>query len=135
MCSAIAGHFNVPVIAATGDDAFVAELHGQLPGIPTAVVKSVSGTRSARCLTPAASCALIRKLAKESALTAATMQPFKLSAPITLEIDMISRVAVELLDYLPQFERRGARTIVYQASDMIEVAKAISFIGMYSATA
>ena len=57
--AAIAGHFGVPVIMVSGDDAAVEETRTVVGDVEGAVVKWNYGFHSARTLTPAAATALI----------------------------------------------------------------------------
>ena len=58
--AAIAGHFNVPVIMISGDDAVVKETQTLLGDVEGAVVKWASGFHSARTIMPEASYQIIR---------------------------------------------------------------------------
>ncbi|MGF6232753.1 D-aminopeptidase [Inquilinus ginsengisoli] len=58
--AAIAGHYGVPVIYASGDDVATAEIRDILGDIETTTVKWAYGTRSARTLMPAAAHAAVR---------------------------------------------------------------------------
>ena len=72
--AAVAGAFRVPVVLLTGDDAIGKEAAALFPGIEVATVKWANGFHSARTLTPAASCDLIRAKAK-AALSRAGNDP------------------------------------------------------------
>ena len=61
--AAIAGHFKVPVVMVTGDDAVAREIAGLLPGAETVTVKWAYDFHSARTVTPEAACELIRDAA------------------------------------------------------------------------
>jgi D-amino peptidase len=60
MNAAIAGHFNVPVIMVSGDDALVKETTALLGDVEGATVKWASGFHSAKTLMPEAAYQLIR---------------------------------------------------------------------------
>src|SRR5687768_18305700 len=64
--AAIAGHFNVPVIMVSGDDAVVKETSALLGDVEGAVVKWASGFHSAKTLVPEASYVLIRDKARKA---------------------------------------------------------------------
>ena len=64
--AAIAGHFGVPVVMITGDDAIVKEAQTSSANLETATVKWACGFHSARTLTPAASCEKIREAARSA---------------------------------------------------------------------
>src|SRR5687767_2563133 len=64
--AAIAGHFNVPVIMVSGDDAVVKETTALLGNIEGAIVKYASGFHSARTMTPQAASVVIREKAQRA---------------------------------------------------------------------
>ena len=50
--AALAGHFNVPILMITGDQAVNHEAKELIPGIQSVVVKQANGRFSANCLHP-----------------------------------------------------------------------------------
>jgi D-amino peptidase len=131
--AAVAGHFGVPVALITGDDVTVAELQAVIPGVTGAVVKEALGFHSANTLVPAAAQALIRRQAEAAVRNRATVAPFRLDSPVTLELMFKSYRPAEVLAYLPNVERAGARTIRFVGRDMTEIARFMAFVGNYQA--
>jgi D-amino peptidase len=131
--AAVAGHFGVPVVLITGDDVTVAELEAVVPGVTTAAVKRAIGFHSAETLTPAGAQALIRRQAEAAVRNRASVAPFRLEAPVTLELMFKNYRPAEVLAYLPNVERAGARTIRFVGRDMLEVAQFMAFVGNYQA--
>jgi D-amino peptidase len=129
--AAIAGHFGVPVAMISGDDAAVKEAKGLLGEIEGAVVKWAYGFHSARTLTPEASCALIRETAKAAILRAKQRQPWRLKAPVELELRLKNYRPAEVLAYLPAVERVGAHAIRFRGKDILEVTRFLQFVLHY----
>jgi D-amino peptidase len=126
--AAIAGHFGVPVVLVTGDEAVVKEARGLLGDVEGAVVKWPYGFHSARTLTPEASCELIREKAKAAVARARGRKPWLVTTPVALELRFKNYRPAELLAYLPIVERVDAHTVRFRGKDMLEVARFIEFV-------
>jgi D-amino peptidase len=129
--AAIAGHFGVPVVMISGDDAAVAEARAFIGDIDGAVVKWNYGFHAARTMTPAASYALIRETATRAVRQRARFKPLVLSAPVTLDIRFKNYRPSEILAYLPIVERTGSHTIRYVGQDIVEISKFLEFLGNF----
>jgi len=130
--AAIAGHFNVPVIMISGDDAIVKEATALLGNIEGAVVKWAYGFHSARTLMPEAAYELIREKVKQAIGRIKDFKPYKLRTPIQLDVRFKNYRPSEVLSYLPIVERTDSHSIKFAGKDMIEVAKFLEFIMTYS---
>ena len=130
--AAIAGHFNVPVVAISGDDAIISEAQAVLKEVEGAVVKWAYGFHSARTMTPAAAQALIRETVSRAVKNRRRFKPYRVKKPVRLEVEFKNYRAVELLDYLPQVERMDPHTIRFEGRDMLEVSRFLEFILTYS---
>jgi D-amino peptidase len=121
--AAIAGHFGVPVIMVSGDDAAVAENQVIIGDIEGAVVKWARGFHSAKTLTPEAGYEVIRTRTASAISRIGSFQPYVLNTPIELELSFKHYQPVELLSYLPNVERVNSHTIRYIGEDMIDISK------------
>lgn len=129
--AAIAGHFNVPIVAVSGDDAVVKEVQSILPGIEGAVVKWAYGFHSAKTLTPEAACELIREKVKAGVMRRREAKPYKLRTPVELEVRFKNYRPSEVLSYLSIVERTDSHTVRFRGRDILEVSKFLSFILNY----
>ncbi len=129
--AAIAGHFNVPVIMVSGDDAVVKETRDLLGDVEGAVVKWASGFHSAKTIMPTASYALIKEKARQAVRRIKDFKPYKLAAPIQLDVRFKNYRPSEVLSYLSIVERTDAHSIRFTGKDMIEVSKFLEFIVTY----
>jgi len=130
--AAIAGHFNVPVIMISGDDAIVKEAGALLGGIEGAVVKWAIGFHSARTLMPEAAYELIRQKVKQAIGRIKDFKPYKIKAPVQLDVRFKNYRPSEVLSYLSIIERTDSHSVRFMGKDMIEVSKFLEFIMTYS---
>lgn len=129
--AAIAGHFNVPVIMISGDDAAVKEATDLLGNIEGAVVKWNYGFHSARTMTPEAGQELIREKVKKAIGRIGDFKPYRLTTPIRLDVQFKNYRPAEVLSYLSIVERTDAHSIRYEAKDMVEMSRFIAFMMNY----
>lgn len=129
--AAIAGHFNVPVIMISGDDAVVKETQALLGDVEGAVVKWASGFHSARTIMPEASYQLIRDKVRTAVGRIKDFKPYKLAGPIQLDVRFKNYRPSEVLSYLSIVERTDAHSIRFTGKDMVEVSKFLEFIVTY----
>jgi D-amino peptidase len=130
--AAIAGHFNVPVIMISGDDAIVKEAGALLGGVEGAVVKWAYGFHSARTLMPEAAYEMIRQKVKQAIGRIKDFKPYKIKAPVQLDVRFKNYRPSEVLSYLSIIERTDSHSVRFMGKDMIEVSKFLEFIMTYS---
>jgi D-amino peptidase len=132
--AAIAGHFGVPVVAISGDDAVVEEVQGLVPGVEGAVVKWSVGFHSARTLMPDAGYERIREAVTAGMAGLHAARAYRLEAPIEVDITFKNYRPAEVLAFLPIVERIDAHTVRFVAEDMVEAAAFMQFLTSYSAS-
>lgn len=135
LSAAIAGHFGVPVIMISGDDAAVGEAQALLGNVEGAVVKWSYGFHAARTLTPEAAYALIETKTRAALARLRTFRPFVVSTPVTLDVRFKNYRPAQLLAYLPIVERPDAHSIRYVGPDMPAVSRFLEFVMSYDSTA
>ncbi len=129
--AAIAGHFNVPIIMVSGDDAAVEEVSALLGDIEGAVVKWNYGFHSAKTMMPEPAYALIREKVKKAIGRIKDFKPYKVKTPVQLDVRFKSYRPSELLSYLSIVERTDSHSIRFMGKDMIETSKFMEFIMSY----
>lgn len=129
--AAIAGHFNVPVVMMSGDDAAIAEVRKAIGNIEAAETKRNLGFHSANTITPQASTELIQQRVRAGLGRLAAFKPMKVSGPIVVEVTFKNYLPAEILAYLPLFERTDSHSIRFRAKDMAEASMIMNFIGEY----
>lgn len=130
--AAIAGHFKVPVMMISGDDAAIEEVRALVGPIEAAETKKTLGFHSANTLTPQASYDLIGKKVKAALGRVRDFKPYIVTAPVTVDISFKHYMFAEVLAYLRIIERVDAHSIRFRARDMAEAADFIEFITTYS---
>jgi len=129
--AAIAGHFGVPVVMVSGDDAAVAEVQKVVGPIEAAEVKKALGFHSARTMTPQAALGVIGEHVKKGLARRAELKPYKPAGPVTVDVSFKHYLPAEVLAYLPLFERTSAHSVRFRAKDMVEATSVMEFIGEY----
>ena len=129
--AAIAGHFGVPVIMISGDDAIIEEAQALLGDIEGAVVKWSYGFHSARTLVPEAAYDVIREAAQTSVGRLSDFAPHAIEGSVELEVSFKNYMPAEVLGYLPNVERIDSHSIRFVGADMVEVSKFIEFLTTY----
>jgi D-amino peptidase len=131
--AAIAGHFGVPVVMISGDDAAIEEVRRFAGPIEGAQVKRAISFHSAATLVPRAAQELIRQRAKAGVERRSAFRPFRLGPNITLDVSFKHYRAAEIAAYLPGIQRVDAHTIRFTGRDMVEVSRFIEFLTTYQA--
>jgi D-amino peptidase len=131
--AAIAGHFGVPVIMVSGDDATVEQIRSVVGDIEGAVVKWHLSFHSAKTMTPAASYELIGDTMKKALRRLNDFEPFVVSTPVTLDVRFKNYRPSQILAYLSIVERTDSHSIRYVGKDMMDVSKFLQFMNGYNA--
>jgi D-amino peptidase len=131
--AAIAGHFGVPVVAVSGDDAAVAELQKLVGPMEGAVVKRAISFHAAQTMTPEAAQSLIRERVKAGILRRAELKPYVLTRPVQLDIRFKHYRQAELLGYLSIVQRTTSHSIRFTTRDVLEASRFLAFVETYEA--
>jgi len=128
--AALAGQFGVPVAFVSGDRLAVTQLQQVAPAAEGAIVKEPYGYHSAMTVTPARSQALIREGLKRAMgkLSAGTLQPYRLSAPIALEVGFKLTIDAERAAFVPGLTRSDAHNVKGTFRDMTEITKLLQVL-------
>ncbi len=133
--AALAGHFGVPIVMISGDDAIVEEAQTLIGPMEGAIVKWSYGFHSARTLMPEAAYALIGEKVTRGIERIGELEPYRFEAPLEVELTFKSYMPAEVLSYLPNVERVDAHTVGFTAQDMVEVVTFFQFIGEFNSSA
>jgi D-amino peptidase len=107
----------------SGDQALAAEARALLgDGLETVVVKNAVGRFAARSLAPSIACVKIR--AGAAAALRRKHTPYRISAPITLDVDFALTQMADMAELVPGSSRIGGRTVSYASDDYREVFRA-----------
>src|SRR5713226_6454289 len=119
--AALAGHFGIPVIMLSGDQAAANELHEIVPNAELAVVKEGIGRYTCISLSAASARDVIRDAARRSVAKIGSIKPYTVSGPVTLQVEYTTRNSLPVDTEL----RTGAevlddRTIRFKGKDILE---------------
>ncbi|NCF72937.1 MAG: hypothetical protein GWP67_05475 [Gammaproteobacteria bacterium] len=128
----IAGHFGVPVVMISGDDAAVREVSDMVGPIEGAVVKWHYSHTSGRTLMPEAAQALIREKVQAGLKRRHDLKPFRIEGPLTLDLAYKNAKAAELIAYLPNVGLIDNYTVRFVGS-IIELSMFIEMVLGYPA--
>ncbi len=132
----IAGHFGVPIIMVSGDDAAVAEVQDYVGPIEGAVVKWNYGFHSARTVMPEEAYRLIGESVRAAIARIDEFEPLRLpDGPIEVDISFKNYMPAEILALLPIVERVDSHTVRFMGQDMVEVSKFMHFVTRYTVSA
>lgn len=131
--AAIAGHFGVPVVMISGDDATVEEARRLIGDIEGAVVKRALGFHSAATLTPEAARARIRAAVRAGLARRSTAPVHRLDTPVRLNLTFKNYRPAEVIALLPNVDRVDSHTITFSGRDILEVARFLTFVGAFEA--
>lgn len=132
--AAIAGHFGVPVAMASGDDVLGEELKQTIPGIQYAITKYAIDRWTARCLPPDRSWERIHQAAKNACLQN-DFTPYRVSGPVTFEVEFVSTASAGLASLIPRVERVTKRATAFTGHDIIEAWKGLISMVLLGSTA
>ena len=91
--AAIAGHFSIPVIMLSGDQAACAEILAIQPEAVTVAVKRLAGSKSSLSLAHADAVRQIEQAADKAVRQIARYKPWKLAGPVVMTIEYADRTA------------------------------------------
>jgi len=128
--AALAGQFGVPVAFVSGDRLAVTQLQQVAPAAEGAIVKEPYGYHSALTVTPARGQAMIRDgLTRAMAkLTASSLQPYRLTSPIALEVGFKLTIDAERAAFVPGLARSAAHSVKGTFRDMTEITKLLQVL-------
>jgi len=129
----IAGHFGVPVVMISGDDAAVREVTDMVGPMEGAVVKWHYSHTSGRTLMPEAAQALIKEKAEAGLRRRHELEPFVIEGPLSLDLTYKNDKAAELIAYLPSVELIDNHTVRY-VGNIIEISMFIEMALGYPET-
>jgi len=121
MNAALAGFFGAPVALVTGDNKACLEVRELLGDkVETVAVKHGIDRFTARCLQPAEAQRRIRQAARRALERLGELEPYRVAAPVTFEIDFLSTAASEICTLIPEVQKTGPRTVVVQRGSYLE---------------
>jgi D-amino peptidase len=110
--AAVAGHFGVPIIMASGDQTACAQMTELLGNLETAIVKQASSRFAAECLAPEVTRQMICLRAERAVrrlVQDISPEPFVLDMPITVTVEFFTSDMADRATRIPFTTREGTR--------------------------
>ncbi|MGW8987111.1 M55 family metallopeptidase [Streptomyces parvus] len=131
--AAMAGHFGVPVVLLSGDDAACAEAAALIPEAVTVPVKEALGMAAAVTLHPEEARDRLRRAAADAVTRRTEIPPLALTGPLDVEVDLAGAHTVDLATLVPGVTRTGgARTVAFTAPDYATAYRLILLLAQLS---
>ena len=125
--ASVCGHFGVPVLLVTGDQAAGAEATALIPGVTTVAVKQATAFQAAECLSPGvthprirAAAALALRQYREGGLP----KPLTVATPVRLAVDLGTPAMADIGSLIPGMQRVDGRRIEAEYPDMVTAYRA-----------
>lgn len=119
----VAGHYNVPVVFASGDKALCDQVTALFGDVETVAVKEGIGY-AALSLHPEVSQERIRAGVKRALLAMGRFTPYRLNSPYTLVVKYKNEEMVHEKSFYPGVRRTGDWELSYTADYLMDVIKA-----------
>jgi len=119
LAAALAGYYGVPVVFMSGDHAATEQVRSYIPGVETVSVKDAIGRFAAHTMNPQAARTAIAAGVRTALARRAQIQPVRLTAPITMEVELTSSGYADNVAMVPGTRRSGPRSVTYVAPDMV----------------
>jgi D-amino peptidase len=110
-CGLWAGHYGVPALLVTGDQAACEEARDFFGDIETVAVKEGIGRQHARCLHPEQARQEIRAAARRAVGLVGKVQPYRVETPLTLRLEYYRSDMADGVARRPGTRRIDARTV------------------------
>jgi D-amino peptidase len=118
--AAVAGHFGVPVIMASGDQTACTQIVDLLGDVETAIVKQATGRYAAECLPPQVTQDLIFMTAGRAVTRLEdgdVPDPFVLDVPVRVTVEFFTSDMADRASKMPFTQRDGTR-VTFTAQEM-----------------
>lgn len=126
--AALAGHFGVPVAFVSGDRLAVTQVQHVAASAEGAIVKEPYGYHSANTVTPARGQAMIREGAKRAMGKIGSLQPYRVTTPVALEVGFKLTIDAERAAFVPGLARSDAHSVKGTFHDMVEVTRLLQVL-------
>ncbi len=121
--AAICGHFNIPVLLVSGDQALAKEAIDLIPGLEAAVVKTAQGRMTADCLPPEESEQIIYTQAYKACQkyhSGEAPKPWLPDAPYEIKVETGNTWHADVAGICPGAERIDGRTLIVRGNTVPE---------------
>ncbi len=132
--AAVAGHYGIPVLMASGDQTACTQITSQLGSLETAVVKQATGRYAAECLPPSVSLPLIEAAAQKGVKRLAEQSapaPYVVKTPVHITVQLATSDMADRAMLLPG-ARREDLCVSFTSENMIDAYAAFRALVLLS---
>jgi D-amino peptidase len=130
----VAGHYGVPVLLVTGDEAVATEAQKLLGRVETVAVKKGVSRTAARCLHPQKAQALIKTSVIHALQHIKKFKPFRIPLPLRLRIRFMNPGMADAAETMPGAKRISSLEVQYRARDPLELYNALVTMALLAST-
>lgn len=130
---ALAGEYGVPVVMASGDDAFIEEHRPLLPHAVFVQTKRATGQTSGISLSPAQACSAIRAGVAAGLAQCAAARPLVLDTPLAVRVQTQTPALADLFCQWPSLQRRAAGEVGFDAPTVEAAVRMLNCLSAMSA--
>ena len=124
----VAGHYGVPVVMVSGDEAVCAEASDLLGAVEAVCVKKGLAKHSAEIVPLKAARQMIHSAARRAVSDISRFRPLVLDRPIEFEVEMPFVARADMAALVPGVEKTGPRTVRASASDPLQMHRLMRVI-------
>jgi D-amino peptidase len=129
---ALAGEMGVPVIFASGDDAFADETRPLFPHCVFVVTKEAGGRHSAVSLSPQASCEAIGAGALQAMASIGLAQRLRIEPPVLTRLEVQTPALADLFCLWPTLERLDGVTLQFTTASVEHAVRTLNSLAAMS---
>ncbi|MFT3718660.1 M55 family metallopeptidase [Pseudorhodoferax sp.] len=129
---ALAGAYGAPVVAASGDDMFIAEHQPLFPHTRFVQVKRATGANSGISLSPERACAAIREGVAQAVPQAGGVAPLRIEGPVSVDLVAQTTALAELFCQWPTLERTGGTALRFTAPGVEAAVRMVNCLSAMS---
>lgn len=130
---ALAGDHGVPVVMASGDDAFIEENRPLFPGAVFVQTKQALGQNAGVSLSPEAARAAIREGVARALGQASAPRPLLIPGPVTVTLQTQTPALADLFCLWPTLRRLDAVTLAFEAGSAGDAVRMLNALSAMSA--
>ncbi len=124
MNMALAGHYNVPVVFVSSDEAGCREAATHIPDLQTVAVKKGIGAYAGQCLHPAVCRRHIRAGVSRVLAEKTRPTPLTIPDPVSMQVSLTTTSGADRILRMPGTRRMDGRTVLWEGKSILEAYRA-----------
>lgn len=120
-----AGCFGVPVVLTSGCHLLAVEAREFVPAVTTVITKETVSRTAALSISPEEARKLLQRSTKAALGKVAEVQPFVMTGPFTVKIELLHTGFADAIEILPCYKRESADTISFFSEEWLDCYRMI----------